>query len=166
MAKTWGVSFCWLLTGDGDGNKKEGPSHVVDIPLVGDAVAAGAPIVPYDQVESTIPVPRKMLRSTDPGRLLAVRVAGDSMEPVLRKGDIVVVDRSKCSLRELRGKIVVARVDDGIVVKYLDFDPRAGHTHVSLASHNARKYHAIIRSAKEVEEAVVGKVVLVIGEIK
>ena len=107
-----------------------------------------------------------MLHSADPERLLAVKVAGDSMEPVLRKGDIVVVDRTRRSLKELRGKIVVARVDDGIVVKYLDFDPKTAHAHVSLISHNALKYHAIMRSPKEVEQAVVGKVILAIAEIK
>jgi hypothetical protein len=78
----------------------------------------------------------------------------------------VVVDRSKRGLRELNGKVVVARVDDGIVVKYLNFNPKLDHMHALLVPHNAREHHAVVSSPKDMEESVIGKVVLAISLMK
>ncbi|HSG34904.1 MAG TPA: S24 family peptidase [Sphingomonadaceae bacterium] len=50
----------------------------------------------------------------DPQRLSAIAVAGDSMEPELRDGDEILVDRSKRTLRE---GIHVIRLGDALHVK-------------------------------------------------
>jgi phage repressor protein C with HTH and peptisase S24 domain len=49
--------------------------------------------------------------------LVAVRVRGDSMSPVLPDGCVVVVDRD--DRRLVRGGVYVVRVDGGATVKYL-----------------------------------------------
>lgn len=53
----------------------------------------------------------------DPAMLSAIVVTGDSMEPTLRDGDEILVDRS---LRPLRDGIHVVRVDDVLLVKRID----------------------------------------------
>jgi len=50
----------------------------------------------------------------DPSMLSAIVVAGDSMEPVLRDGDEILVDRTP---RPLRDGIHVVRVGDALLVK-------------------------------------------------
>ncbi len=52
----------------------------------------------------------------DPAMLSAIAVAGDSMEPLLRDGDEILVDRSP---RPLRDGIHVVRVGDALMVKRL-----------------------------------------------
>ncbi|RYD90441.1 MAG: helix-turn-helix transcriptional regulator, partial [Sphingomonadales bacterium] len=49
--------------------------------------------------------------------LSIIRVAGDSMEPTLRDGDDILVDRSVSTVRP--GAIHVLRVDDMLLVKRL-----------------------------------------------
>ncbi len=53
----------------------------------------------------------------DPAMLSAIAVAGDSMEPTLRDGDEILVDRSP---RPLRDGIHVVRTGDALLVKRLD----------------------------------------------
>lgn len=53
----------------------------------------------------------------DPGNLSAIAVSGDSMDPTLRDGDEILVDRTP---RPLRDGIHVVRVEDAVLVKRLD----------------------------------------------
>jgi len=53
----------------------------------------------------------------EPTMLSAIVVAGDSMEPTLRDGDEILVDRTP---RKLRDGIHVLRVDDTLLVKRID----------------------------------------------
>lgn len=164
LARMWGVPLGWLLTGDETEATPSKSSQSIDIPLVSDAVAAGLPIVPYDEVEGVISIPKKMLRGLNPKKLCAVKVAGDSMEPILKEGYVVVVDREKRPLEDLNGKIVVARVEEGITVKYLRYDPGFDPKRAYLSPHNAPKYHPLVQSPKDTEDAVIGKVVLILAK--
>lgn len=85
-----------------------------------------------------------------PGRLSAIAVRGDSMEPALRDGDEILVERTRSPLRD---GIHVVRLDGALLVKRLEWR-RSGH--VTLLSDN-RAYPAIERPAREVE--VIGRVV-------
>lgn len=53
----------------------------------------------------------------EPAMLSAIAVAGDSMEPTLRDGDEILVDRTP---RPLRDGIHVVRIDDTLLVKRID----------------------------------------------
>jgi phage repressor protein C with HTH and peptisase S24 domain len=53
----------------------------------------------------------------DPAMLSAIAVTGDSMEPTLRDGDEILVDRSP---RPLRDGIHVVRLDDTLLVKRIE----------------------------------------------
>lgn len=111
-----------------------------------------------EQGFDTIRFSRRWLRSmglqTD--MLSMIAVSGDSMEPTLRDGDEILVDRT---VRPLRDGIHVARLGESLLVKRLDTG-RAGK--VTLISDNTA-YPAIECGADEVE--VVGRVVWKGGRI-
>jgi phage repressor protein C with HTH and peptisase S24 domain len=85
----------------------------------------------------------------DPAMLSAIEVEGDSMDPTLRDGDEILVDRTP---RPLRSGIHVLRLDDVLLVKRVE---RAGDA-LRLISDN-RAYPEIERPAGEVE--ILGRVV-------
>lgn len=91
----------------------ETPARLV--PLLG-TIAAGAPLLAVENVESYIPVPEGL--AGRPGELFALRVKGDSMvgDHIL-DGDTIIVE-SRPSAED--GEIVAALIDDEATVKRLD----------------------------------------------
>lgn len=86
---------------------------VAHIPLVG-TVAAGLPILAYENIEAYIDVPltKRSLRSSE---LFALRIKGESMIGVgIMDGDIIVVRKEQVAEN---GEIVVALVGDEATVK-------------------------------------------------
>lgn len=83
-------------------------------PLVESDVAAGVGREVWDEpAERWVALPE----GVPDGRYVAIRVAGDSMEPVLHAGDTVLV---RVGPELARGSLVVARKpDDGYVVKQI-----------------------------------------------
>ena len=51
----------------------------------------------------------------DPAQCMVIRVSGEPMEPLLREGDSILVDRRPQDRRE--GRVFVVRTADGLVVK-------------------------------------------------
>lgn len=92
----------------------------------------------------------------DPKMLSAVTVEGDSMEPLLRHGDEVLVDRTPGRWRD---GIHVVRVGETLSVKRL---ARSGQDRVSLLSQNLA-YPPVELPLKEVE--VIGRVVWKSGRV-
>ena len=92
----------------------------------------------------------------DASMIQAISVAGDSMEPTLRDGDEILVDRTP---RGLRDGIHVLRVDGALLVKRLEIG-RPGL--LVLRSDNAA-YDPIELSPGEVE--VIGRVVWKSGRL-
>lgn len=92
----------------------------------------------------------------DPAMLSAIVVAGDSMEPTLRDGDEILVDRS---LRPLRDGIHVVRVEDALLVKRIDMG-RPGV--VGLISDNP-SYRSLELPPTDVQ--VIGRVVWKSGRL-
>ncbi len=66
---------------------------------------------------------RRIARGT-PDQLSIIRVAGDSMTPLLADGDEILVDQGDGAER-LRDGIYVLRIDDALVVKRLALNPAA-----------------------------------------
>lgn len=91
------------------------------VPLVEDRVAAGAPAEVRDAIEGWAIVYRPLLGKRRD--LVAIRVRGDSMTPVLPDGCVVIVDRR--DKRLVRGAAYVVRVDSAVTVKYLEREPGA-----------------------------------------
>ena len=134
-------------------------SDWVDVPRLplsasaGPGRAAGAEI-PFDNFRFS----RKWLREQglDGSCLSAIAVEGDSMEPLLRAGDEVLVDRSP---KPFRDGIHVVRLDDSLLVKRV---ASQGGGRLSLLSQNL-SYPPIEVRADDVE--IIGRVVWKSGRL-
>ncbi len=92
----------------------------------------------------------------DPAMLSAISVTGDSMEPTLRDGDEILVDRAPNPLRD---GVHVVRLGEALMVKRLNLGQPG---RVVLISDN-RAYHPINLSPNEVQ--IIGRVVWKSGRI-
>ncbi|MFQ5778181.1 MAG: helix-turn-helix transcriptional regulator [Terriglobia bacterium] len=112
----------------------------VALPLLKNEAAAGAPrFIDEREIEDYIIVPARYAKP-GPDWITCIRVAGDSMEPVLRDGYIVAVDASVADERRLQHKMVVALVDEGATIKWLD---RVGKQWVLTPENKAYRQHAL-----------------------
>ena len=91
-----------------------------------------------------------------PAMLSAIRVAGDSMEPLLRDGDEILVDRTPHPLRD---GIHVVRIEDALLVKRVQTGVPG---QIVLESENPA-YRPIVLRSGEVE--VIGRVVWKSGRL-
>ena len=110
MCAHLGVPISQLL-----GSEEESPFDEVDVYDVD--VAAGAGRMPLgEEPVGSWPFPRDWLaRHAGPGsRPAMVRVAGDSQEPELRDGDLVMIDLAETRLRD---GLHVVRLDDRLMLK-------------------------------------------------
>ena len=95
----------------------ERPGPVLRVPRLAVAASAGAGSSVDDEVElaaSLLPVAlARRLRLERPS---IIRVRGDSMEPGLHDGDLLVVDAARRS-PDARGGVFAVQIDDGLMVK-------------------------------------------------
>ncbi len=100
----------------------EGLDSYVPIPLLRDAAAAGAPReISETDVEGYALI--QYAWCPNPDDFTCVRVHGDSMSPVLHDGALVAIDHSQSDPLALHQKMVAARLDDGVTIKWLDRQP-------------------------------------------
>ncbi len=83
---------------------------VVEVPLLG-RIAAGQPLLASENVEDTLPLPRAWVRDDE---VFLLKVAGESMAPLLLPGDLVMV---RVQSRVARGEIAVVLIDDEATLK-------------------------------------------------
>ncbi len=125
----------------------------VEVPRLDLGAAAGAGRVPGSEAAfDTFRFSRRWLEEQGLARaeLSAIRVEGDSMEPLLNDGDEILVD---CSPRPFRDGIHVVRLGDTLMVKRV---ASAGPGRVALLSQNLA-YPPVEVAAEEV--AIIGRVV-------
>jgi SOS-response transcriptional repressor LexA len=100
----------------------EGLDHFVPIPLLKDAAAAGSPREISDgDLDGYAMIAYAWC--PNPADLTCIRVRGDSMAPILHDGALVAIDHSQRDPLALHQKMVAARTDDGVVVKWLERSP-------------------------------------------
>lgn len=88
----------------------------VSIPLTESSIAAGQPIIQADKIEDYV-----LLHIRAAGKrnnLVASRVDGESMEPMLHSGDIVVIDRDDKRVQKKR--IFAIFHEEGLTAKYVE----------------------------------------------
>ncbi len=88
----------------------------VSVPLTESAIAAGQPIIPQESIEDYV-----LLHIRAAGKrsnLVASRVDGHSMEPMLHPGDIVVIDRDDKKI--VKNKMFAIYHEGGLTAKYLE----------------------------------------------
>lgn len=85
--------------------------ETVDVPIIGN-VAAGSPMLAFEDIEDTYPVAKDIVENKD---VFMLKIQGESMiEAGIFDGDLVLVEKS--SIAE-NGEIVVALLDNEATVK-------------------------------------------------
>lgn len=136
LAESHNISIDWLLTGKGapfiDGAhlpdapiyNKEGNVAFDLIPLVEPTLSAGnGAIVYHEDVVEKYAFRRDWLSKAITGKRNAVlmMVEGDSMEPLICDGDMVMIDQGRKDLRT--GKIYAVGIEDVIMIKRVEIVP-------------------------------------------
>ncbi len=130
------------------------PGEFVYIPQMGGKISAGGGLVPDNTVEMKIAFRRAWIqRRGDPANMTLIKVSGDSMEPTLLSGDLVLIDRSRNYL-DPQGGIYAIALDDVIMIKRLQAEYPAKK--VKIISDNA-KYSITEANADQVK--INGKVI-------
>ena len=162
LAQFFGISES-LLGGSQDNSYiASGPkrrSDWIDVPRLAQGASAGPGSFTADERPiGTLRFSSRWLRGQgfDPRLLSAIVVAGDSMEPALRDGDEILVDRRPAPLRE---GVHVVRADETVLVKRLDLGQPG---YITLISDNPA-YRPVMLAPDAVE--VIGRVVWKSGRI-
>ena len=131
----------------------------IEVPrLAVEASAGPGAMAPAESPFDSFRFSQRWLREQglEAGKLSAVRVVGDSMEPLLREGDDLLVDLAE---RPFRDGIYVVRLDDTLLVKRV---ASQGGGRFSLLSQNL-SYPPISVEAEQI--AIVGRVVWKSGRL-
>lgn len=147
IADVLGVSVEYLMTG----GKAISTTNGVSIPILG-FVAAGIPVSAITDIIGEVTISPAVAKK---GEHFALKIHGDSMEPLINDGDIVVV-RSQQTADS--GDIVIAQVDGDQATCKKVMLTGAG---IVLRSLNP-KYEPMVFSAEEIENLpvrIIGKVI-------
>lgn len=150
------ISRRWLEAGEGEmfvekASPKEPDERgsLVCVPLYADPVAAGSALANYEVIEEYAWIHKNQV-----GRrksLIAVRIKGDSMSPILRSGDIVVIDRDDIK----PPGIFACKIDDGATVKWVR---RVGNA-VLITAENRAEFEERIVAPVRLRDVLIGRVV-------
>lgn len=156
FAEILDVSIDFLLD---DGKDKASASRPkgVRIPVLGN-VAAGIPITAITDVEDYEEIPEKMASS---GTYFALRIKGQSMEPRIKDGDVVIV-RQQSDVDTGDVAIVLVNGDEATVKEIKKLD-----TGIMLIGWNTAVYSPRFYSAKDIKSLpvrIIGKVVELRGK--
>lgn len=128
LSEWLGISADWLIQGDSvpigrQGEIDQALSKIMMIPLVKARLSAGGgSLEAEDTVVGHYGFLREWLgRRGNPAKMVLMTVAGDSMEPEIRDGDMVLVDQSQCEV--VIGKIYAVGIEDAVAIKSVDMLP-------------------------------------------
>ena len=130
------------------------PESARNVPLVGE-IAAGAPILADERVETVYPLPRELVGE---GTLFLLRVRGDSMiDAGVLDGDLVVI-REQAMVEQ--GEMCAALIDGEATVKFFRRD-RQGQIFLDPAN----EHYEPIAIGTGSEANIMGKVVSVLRSV-
>ncbi|HEV7520705.1 MAG TPA: XRE family transcriptional regulator [Candidatus Angelobacter sp.] len=134
------------------------------VPLFKGKIAAGHGREVEGEIEKELPFPKEWF---GPGsRIIALKVDGDSMAPLVNSGYYVLVDISQTDIKRLAGHMVAARATHGCTLKWLRKDSDTGFFQL-IPQHVSEAYPVrTITPDNEHEFAILGRVVRWIGEPK
>lgn len=165
IADRLGVDANWLLglsvptTSSIDGAGSEPSEGFVPIPRYSVSASAGnGAVVEVEETIGSYAFSTKWLsrRKLDRRHLAVISVRGDSMEPRLSDGDLILVDRSQHDIAD--GTALVLRLGAELLIKYVQ---HVGPTAISLISEN-RRYpprELYLSSLSDADVQIVGRVV-------
>lgn len=146
IAAYFDVSLDYLL-----GNPDRAATHGIIIPVLGD-VAAGIPIEAITDIVDYEEIDAALART---GEFFGLRIKGDSMEPRMREGDVVIVRQQDSA--ETGDTVVVLVNGNSATVKKIKYGPDG----ITLLPTNPA-HDPLFYSAAEVEQLpvrVIGRVV-------
>lgn len=152
IALATGVDLNWLLLG----KRGRFEDEFVLLPRIDVRLGAGGEVELFDvSEEKELYAFRRdwLLSKGNPRHMRLMTVMGDSMEPTLFDGDLVLVDLSRKDLA--REGIFAVRIYDGLAVKRLQ---RAGKARVRVISDNPH-YPPEERSLDNGEFEIIGRVI-------
>lgn len=156
LAKLFNVSLDYLLGNEETINPTPTAHHGIRIPVYG-CVAAGIPIEAIDNFDSSNPDDWEEIdeHTAKSGEYFALRIKGDSMEPKMSSGDVVIV-RKQPDVEN--GDVAIVCINgDEATCKKIKKTPEG----VMLISFNPA-YEPMFYSKKQVEElplTILGRVV-------
>ena len=130
------INYEWLITGKGEKEEAEKPlvlhepeakyeessttyDEFVYVPQMKSLISAGGGLIPDTMIEMKIAFKRDWIqRKGNPENMSLIRATGDSMEPTLKPGDIVLIDHSRNDV-DPHGGIYAIAVDGQIMIKRL-----------------------------------------------
>lgn len=129
----------------------------IGVPILRDSAAAGTPrAVDGTEHDGMIWLPEDWLVGS--GDCFGLRVFGDSMSPVIKDNDIVIVDMFPRPVQSLNGKMVLARLSDGVTIKMLQVE---GERCILVPLNPSVDNPSYVMS--EDSDAVIGRVIRWIG---
>jgi phage repressor protein C with HTH and peptisase S24 domain len=146
IAYKFGVNPVWVLVGEGEIfrscpsaiERPPIPGDVAQVPLYfAEASAGGGAIAETEEIKEYIQFKASWIRGdlrAVPANLFMLKVTGDSMEPTLRAGDLLLVDKAE-QLRD--SGIYVVRIGDFTLVKRIKIAPGPK---LLIISDNAERY--------------------------
>jgi len=155
----------WIRTGNGEKyfNKPDDSGHSFEIvPKVKARLSAGDGSFDVDQkIAGYYSFQKIWLRKKgNPKNMVLMDIVGNSMEPELKDGDTVLVDRSKNEI--LAGAIYAVGVEDTVLIKRVEKLPHK----LVLISDN-EKYSPTYITGDDINRVrVLGKVIWICREIK
>lgn len=126
----------------------------INVRLLHDSAAAGTPRMVNDHEIDRVMILPKFMFPGCCGEIIAIRVNGNSMEPMLIPGSIVFIDLSQRDPKRLANAMVAARVDGGITIKFLR---KSRKMFILVPFHVSPRYEVIPLSDIE-GDAIVGRV--------
>jgi len=131
IAQATGVSLDWLILGEGPPFR--GDEEFVYVPRVDVRLGAGGEAEVFDAEPKEVYAFRRdwLLQRGNPKDMRLAKVVGDSMEPTLKEGDLVLVDLSQKEI--IQGQIYAVRLFNGLLIKRLQ---RLDQNRVRLISDN------------------------------
>jgi phage repressor protein C with HTH and peptisase S24 domain len=149
-----GVLIDWLLTGEGEMRRtyqtergiplsvSERASPIynekefVFVPQMAGEISAGGGLIPDNTIEMRIAFRREWIqRKGDPHNMSLIRVSGDSMDPTLVSGDLVLIDHNR-NVLDPQGGIYAISMDSIIMIKRVQLIYNLNR--VRIISDNAR----------------------------
>ncbi|NIZ13938.1 LexA family transcriptional regulator [Phaeobacter sp. HF9A] len=162
LSEHLGVSASWILTGQGDAmlpNEHTAHSNTqfISIPRLEVEASAGNGAEVLAETEThTYAFHQEWLtrRGLKPATLSVISVRGDSMEPELNDGDLILIDRANTDLSD--GKIYAVHFSGQLFVKRIQYVPGDS---VRLISSNPHYAPIEIKNPEADGVRVVGRVV-------
>lgn len=116
-----GVNPTWLITGQGNMFLESEGHYLSDnvrVPIIDVKASAGKGTINYiEGIKGYIEIPTYLLPYNS-GVIEIVEVLGDSMEPTLRNGEAVIIDRNSGEIQS--GEIYLINIDGELRIKRLE----------------------------------------------